>query len=379
MNLLEQYKKEIKIKKYQEDSQQLEVVKALSQLQQQLLAVRKSQNDKRLFRWLPKKKNYRLALIRGIYIWGSVGRGKTFLMDLFYNSLDITDKKRMHFNHFMQMVHKRLRIFRGKKSPLDLLADEIASSIRLICFDEFFVEDIADAMILGGLFRKLFDRGLVLVATSNVEPRCLYLGGLQRELFLPAIDSLIAHVDIFNLDSGVDYRWSNIIEKSRYFDGLSKEKTLKTMDEVFKSFCKGDYLESQSLLMEGREINAIRLSDEVAWFTFESICGYGRGVQDYIEMAAKYRAVLISEVPILTDDLKDETRRFIALVDEFYDSRVILVLSAKVAMKELYQGKYFTFEFQRTLSRLNEMQTEDYLHQSLAFDKSSRHEMKASS
>ncbi|MCF6765269.1 AFG1 family ATPase [Thiotrichales bacterium 19S3-7] len=378
MNLINLYEKEIDKKGYQEDANQLKVVQAL-QVMLNEINDNESKKQKLRLRWLPGKKVHRIKPIDGIYIWGSVGRGKTFLMDLFYDQIQSSYKKRMHFNHFMKMVHQRLRGFQGQKSPLDHLADELVSEMHVICFDEFFVEDIADAMILGGLFTKLFDRGLALVATSNVEPKLLYKGGLQRELFIPAINKLLAHVSVYNLDSGIDYRFSQIAESNRYYNGLIKEDELKKMDEIFKELCQGDYLESQSLLMEGREIDAVRLSDEVAWFEFNSICGYGRGVHDYIEMAAKYRAVLISNIPVLTDKLNDETRRFIALVDEFYDSRVLLFVSAKVAINELYQGKHFEFEFQRTVSRLHEMQTKEYLNQSVEFDKSSRHAMKASS
>ncbi|MCF6776634.1 AFG1 family ATPase [Thiotrichales bacterium 19X7-9] len=378
MDLIELYNKKISEKGYAQDANQLEVIKALQEI---LLKVNENEKKKHKLRlrWLPGKMIHRIKPIKGAYIWGSVGRGKTFLMDLFYSQLQTEYKKRVHFNHFMKMVHQRLKEFKGQKSPLDKLADELVSEMHIICFDEFFVEDIADAMILGGLFTKLFDRGLALVATSNVEPEKLYQGGLQRELFIPAINKLLAHVSVYNLDSGVDYRFSQIAEASRYYNGLTKEKALNKMDEIFQELCQGDYLESQSLLMEGREIDAVRLSDEVAWFEFNSICGYGRGVHDYIEMAAKYKAVLISEIPLLTDKLNDETRRFIALVDEFYDSRVLLFISADVSMKELYQGKHFEFEFQRTVSRLHEMQSKEYLHQSVEFDKSSRHAMKASS
>lgn len=379
MSLISLYHQEIKQKNYAEDQNQLQIITELDKLCLELNTLQ-TKKKKLFLKWLPGKKIYTTPF-KGFYIWGSVGRGKTFLMDLFYQEVQIEHKKRMHFNHFMRMVHQRLRDFHGQKSPLDRLADELASEMQLICFDEFFVEDIADAMILGGLFTKLFDRGLCLVATSNVSPENLYLGGLQRELFLPAIDKLLANVTVYNLDSGIDYRWSQLAETSRYFDRKdNKEIDLKKkMDEVFLSLCEGDYLESQSLLMEGREIEAIRLSNDVAWFAFDKLCGYGRGVHDYIEMAAKYRAVLISDVPVLTEEMQDETRRFIALIDEFYDSRILVIISADVPMKELYQGKYFQFEFQRTLSRLNEMQNRDYLDQSLVFDKSSRHAMKASS
>ena len=358
-------------------------MKALEAIRLQFISIydhnsQSKTKKKLLLRWLPHKKNHSLTPIKGLYIWGSVGRGKTFLMDLFFNQITIKEKKRIHFNHFMKMAHQMLQSYKGIKSPLDKVADEIAASMYLICFDEFFVEDIADAMILGGLFKKLFDRGVCLIATSNVEPKKLYLGGLQRESFLPAIDALMDNVEVFNLDSGIDYRWRAQAEIKRYF--YNESDLFETMESIFRQFCENDdYIKNQTLLMEGREVEAVALSEKVAWFLFDKICGYGRGTYDYIEMAAKYDAVLISQVPILDESQEDEARRFISLVDEFYDSRLILVLEAKVPLKDLYQGEKLQFEFQRTLSRLNEMQTKDYLSESASFDKSSVHAIKASS
>jgi cell division protein ZapE len=356
MQLLEVYYKKIKEKGYQSDIIQEEALKFLQRVYDQI-----TKNRKPKLKWFKKIKRYKVKPIKGVYFWGSVGRGKTFLVDLFFDEVDTEYKKRVHFNHFMKYVHQALAKYKGKKRPLNYVADDIACEIRLLCFDEFFVEDIADAMILGDLFKILFEKGIILVATSNVKPELLYSGGLQRESFLPAIDALLNHVEVFNLDNGIDYRWRHMKTNKRFYYPLDGEKTF--MSNYFNSITKSDALTSTSFILNSRSIKTIKQSDSAIWFDFSILCGHARGVTDYIDIAGHFDTVFISNIPILTEEYEDESRRFIALVDEFYDRKVLLIISAQVAMKELYQGSRLTFEFQRTLSRLNEMQADEFIDQ----------------
>jgi len=350
--LINIYLKQIKLKHYQQDDIQLQAIDKLQQITDALS--RKTQQNfiKRLF-------SRQHLLVKGLYMWGGVGRGKTFIMDLFFQNIPITNKSRQHFNHFMKSVHERLKVHQGRSNPLQAIAQEIANKFQLICFDEFFVEDIADAMILGNLFSKLFKLGVTLVATSNIPPQKLYQGGLQRELFLPAIDSLIQHVEVFNLDQGIDYRKLDLATSSHYFYPLSKGN--QQIEKLFKAHATEHAIYNNHIILEDRKVGIKAIDEHMVWFDFFAICGDARGVGDYIALARRFNYIFISNIPSLTEDHDDATRRFIAMIDEFYDNERQVIISAQVPFEKLYQGIRLKFEFQRTTSRLQEMQTTTYI------------------
>jgi cell division protein ZapE len=319
----------------------------------------------RLLQTQPLKKIKRALLrtsptLKGLYLWGGVGRGKTYLMDIFFNSLAISDKKRTHFHHFMQDVHAKLIEVKGKKNPLKWVAKSIAKEARVLCFDEFFVSDIADAMLLGGLLEYLFEEGVTLVMTSNIAPDGLYQDGLQRERFLPAIDILKEHVDVIEIDGGIDYRL-RVLEKAEIYHYPLDEKADDILTVSFEGLTHGVYVANVSLSVAGRAIAARYRAEGVVWFDFQALCDGPRSPTDYIQIAHEYHTVLLSNVPCLAKDKDDQMRRFISLVDEFYDRGVKLIISAATAPEALYGQGRLAFEFRRTLSRLVEMQSLDYL------------------
>ena len=298
--------------------------------------------------------------VRGLYFWGGVGRGKTFLMDLFYNELPFDQKMRTHFHRFMRQVHQELKSLQGQKNPLEEVAARFANRTRVICFDEFFVSDITDAMILAGLLDALFARGVVLVATSNVVPSGLYKDGLQRSKFLPAIALLEEHTEVVNVDGGYDYRLRALKLAEIYhcpLDGAADA----SLQRSFVAISPDEGIADHVLEIEGRDITARLCGDGVAWFDFTALCDGPRSQNDYIELARIFQTVLVSDVPQFDVKKEDQARRFISLVDEFYDRNVKLILSAEVPIIDLYQGQRLVFEFQRTESRLLEMQSHEYL------------------
>lgn len=299
---------------------------------------------------------------RGIYFWGGVGRGKTYLMDVFYDALPFKEKLRTHFHRFMQRVHQELRDLKGEKDPLKRVAQNLAGQARVICFDEFFVSDIGDAMILAGLLEALFDNGVVFVTTSNCEPSRLYENGLQRSRFLPAIRLLGERLDIVELDGGTDYRLRSLSRAPLYHYPLS-DNSDDLLRERFVSLAP-DFAQTQqnrAIEILGRAIRCRYVSDDVIWFDFEQLCGGPRSVHDYIELARLYHAVILGNLPQLGVDREDQARRFINLVDELYDRGVKLVIAAAVPLDDLYLGVTLRMEFQRTQSRLLEMQSHEYL------------------
>jgi len=299
--------------------------------------------------------------IRGIYLWGDVGGGKTFLMDLFYETLAISAKKRIHFHRMMSEVHAHLNASRGEEDPLDNLAASMARTTRVLCFDEFFVSDIGDAMILGRLLEGLFHHGVTLVATSNSPPNGLYLNGLQRERFLPAIELLERHTSVLKLDTGTDYRLRLLQLQGTYFQGTD-EDTRKRLLHCFEQIAMGNIEKQKIITILGRPIQTAYAAKNIAWFDFMDLCGGPRSQQDYIEIARSYQTVVISDVPVLDSELDDPARRFIALVDEFYDRHVKLILASTAPVELLYTGRRLAFAFERTRSRLAEMQSKKYLH-----------------
>jgi len=298
--------------------------------------------------------------VRGLYIWGGVGRGKTFLMDLFYASLTSGRKIRLHFYHFMRQIHDALRQHAGKADPLLHIAREWSSKVRVICLDEFFVIDITDAMLLGGLLKFLFDEHVTLVTTSNQPPHLLYENGLQRQRFLPAIELLEQHTEVVHLGGGRDYRLEVLKGSGTYFSPTGPTADRQLEDSFLK--LKANCAEANpDLEINGRIISACRVAGDIAWFDFAALCDGPRSPSDYIEIADCYQTILLGNVPQLHDGIDDMVRRFISLIDEFYDRRVKILISAAAPIAELYTGKTLQFDFERTRSRLLEMQSEKYM------------------
>lgn len=300
------------------------------------------------------------AGVPGLYLHGSVGRGKTLMMDLFFQCLPFAEKRRQHFHRFMAMVHEELKRLRDTADPLEAVADRIAAECRVLCFDEFFVSDIADAMLLGTLLTALFERGVTLVATSNVAPRDLYRDGLQRRRFLPAIAAIEANTAVLGIDGNRDHRLRVLEGAAMYLTPADAAADAK-LERFFAAIAPDAAASPGALEIHGRTIEYRAASDGIVWFDFDAICDGPRSQDDYIELAREFHTVIVANVPQLTRDLENPARRLIALVDEFYDRRVKLKLSAAVPLASLYSGSKLVREFERTRSRLTEMQGHDYL------------------
>jgi cell division protein ZapE len=341
------------------DPAQVRAIAYLDSLHREL-EVRRSQREGWLARLLEVGRRQPSAPVTGLYMWGGVGRGKTMLMDLFYECQPVDDRLRMHFHRFMQRVHRELRSLAGTANPLQRVADGLAEESSVLCFDEFFVSDIGDAMILGELLDALFARGVTLVATSNVEPDHLYENGLQRRRFLPAIALLNKHTRVVNVDGEVDHRL-RVLERAEIYhsplDAAAEEGLKASFDALAPEAPEHDVV----MDVEGRPLRARCVAEDVVWFEFSELCEGPRSQNDYIELARVFHAVLISNVRRFTHRNEDAARRFISLVDEFYDHSVKLIISAEVPISELYAGERLRFEFQRTESRLLEMQSHEYL------------------
>lgn len=339
---------------YTPDAAQKRVVAALDDLRTRLLAPQ----PKSLLKGLLGRKTRKLE--KGLYVWGGVGRGKTWLMDLFFQSLPFKDKQRSHFHRFMQSVHDELKKHKDVADPLELVADKIARKTRVLCFDELFVADIADAMLLGNLFRGLFERGVSLVATSNVTPDDLYKDGLQRARFVPAIKLLKEHTQVLHMDGGADYRLRMLEKASTCFDATKADATA-ALDKLFEDVAGETGALDATLTLNHRRLHARRHVEDVVWFTFKELCDGPRGQADYIEIARCYHTVFLTDIPVLGIEQENQARRFITLIDEFYDRSVKLIISTAAPIGDLYRGAKLKFEFERTQSRLIEMQSQEYL------------------
>jgi cell division protein ZapE len=388
MTLRELYAQQLSERGFRPDPVQEAVVDRLDDLRQRLIGARETDGSivRRWFSALGSKPA--TEPVRGLYLWGGVGRGKTWMMDLFYQSLPFPERRRRHFHRFMHDVHAELKSLHEREAPLEVVAEHIAKGTRVLCFDEFFVSDIADAMILGGLFAALFKRGVTLVATSNVEPRNLYKDGLQRQRFLPTIDLLQQHVDVIAVDGNTDYRLRRLTQAGTYLPSGAPD-TMQRLRELFDELADHDGDDTsrsgedsakpavnqsgrpwpgqplvdpaRSIEIEGRRIPVIRDRGGVVWFDFMALCSGPRSQEDYIEIARNYQSVIVSDIPVLDSLHEDEARRFIALVDEMYDRNVNLIVSAAAPPTEIYSGDRVAFQFERTSSRLIEMQSEEYL------------------
>ena len=302
----------------------------------------------------------RRRAIRGVYLWGGVGRGKSFLMDTFFDALPLERKRRVHFHRFMQDIHHRLKAVQGEENPLARIAAEISAEARLLCLDEFQVSDIGDAMLMRNLLAGLFDQGAVLVTTSNQHPDELYLHGLQRTQFLPAIELLKSRLDLIQVDGGTDYRL-RVLEKEGVYHFPLDAAAEAAMEQTFESVAGSAGNRDVDLEIEGRVFRARRVAPGVGWFEFESVCNGPRGQADYIELARRFHTVLISQLRRFAAGDTDRRRRFTWLVDEFYDRRVKLILSAEGRLPDLFREAATGTETDRTVSRLTEMQTRQYL------------------
>jgi cell division protein ZapE len=298
--------------------------------------------------------------VRGAYLWGGVGRGKTLVMDLFCDTLPFDDKARYHFHRLMNRVHRRLAALRLETDPLARVADELAAEARVLCFDEFFVSDIADAMILGRLLDALFQRGVALVATSNIPPDDLYRGGLQRQRFLPAIEALKGHTEVVHVDGLTDYRL-RVLESAEIWHSPLDAQAERNLERYFREMAPDRGSTGEALEVLGRTIHARQRADGMAWFDFAALCEGPRGPDDYIEIARWFQTVIVSAVPVMDARHENEARRFVAMVDEFYDRRVNLIVSAAAPIHDIYRGSRLQREFERTRSRLLEMQSVEYL------------------
>lgn len=347
------YEQQLRDGQIQADDQQLHAIEKLDKI----FTALNQPVKKRLFKRKSKKQS-----VTGLYLWGSVGIGKTYLMDLFYDCATFP-KMRMHFFTFMHNIHKQLHEHQGQKNPLTLIANRIAEQTNVICFDEFFVTNIADAMILGELFKSLFAAGITLIATSNTEPDNLYKDGLQRERFLPAINALKQHTDVIHLTTKHDYRRQQKKPAEVYFFPLN-DTTETQMQEAFDYYNQGKDYDREPLDVNSRTLAVIRKHDTILWCDFRDLCQQDRSQDDYIILAKHYRTILIDGIEPIASHDRRTILRFVHMIDIFYDEQVRVIISAETPAQALYPGGPHTFEFQRTLSRLIDMQSKDYFEPS---------------
>jgi cell division protein ZapE len=352
MTPLEYYQEQCNQGIVSEDAEQLIVMQQLQQIYLNLLS--EHQNRQGLLAIFHKPK-----MVQGLYLWGGVGIGKTFMMDCFYKCLPFSQKMRMHFHQFMQLVHQQLKKHQGEKDPLQVIAKDIARQTMLLCFDELFVSDITDAMLLGHLFRALFSQGVCLVTTSNTKPDDLYKNGLQREQFLPAIAMLKENTTVMHIPSKVDYRLRHLKEAGVFYSPLDEAARLN-MEKSFTALIGSDPVSTDPIMILGRLIKIKKRARKVVWFEFAEICKVPRSQNDYLAIAEQFNTVFISDIPAIPDNAKDTICLFISMVDVFYDAQVRLVLSAAEPVSEIYSRGYMILEYARTHSRLLEMQSIDY-------------------
>ncbi len=359
MTPLQRYQLDIQNRLIKTDDKQWQAVQLTQRLYSEL-----SINEQKKQHFFNSLFNSKKTLVRGLYLWGGTGRGKTYLVDSFYECLPTDKKHRIHFHRFMLDIHQQLGNLPKSPNPLDIIAGQLAEKMKVLCLDEFHVHDIADAMLLAGLLKAMFEKGISLVATSNIAIHNLYKNGLQRERFMYAIELLEKNTKEFDLGDGVDYRF-NILGATEHFYVIDDKKTSE-MGEDFLSYkftelapCKAKT--NRSIEINNREINYNSFADDVIWFDFHELCQTNRSAYDYIEIAEHFRTILLSNIPILNEQDDAAAKRFIHFIDAVYDHNVKLVATAMASPSELYQGKRMKFAFDRTISRLTEMGTEHYL------------------
>ena len=309
---------------------------------------------KRSKSWFGQKK------IKGLYIRGEVGRGKTQMMDIFFETLNIQEKKRVHFHRFMKILHDDLDKISAQKDPLKKVAKEISKKTKVLCFDEFYVEDIGDAMLLGRFINELFENKVTLITTSNTHPDNLYRDGLHRSRFLPAIKSIKENCEIYELNSAQDYRLRTLEQLEIFIIGKG-DQGIKELESNFIELTNGEFQDRQKIKILGREIDTIKLAQGSLWVSFKEICEGPRSAKDYIEICSEFHTLFVSNVPIMKGSNDDSARRFIALVDECYERNVNLILSMETELEQIYSGERLLEPFKRTISRLEEMRSKEYL------------------
>ena len=351
--VIDAYEAELKAKGFQSDPAQQRAVQALQRCADEWSEYKNKRSN------ALKKLIHRPDLPQGVYMYGGVGRGKSFLMDCFFNAVPLKRKVRLHFHEFMREVHRELANFKGVQDPLDLLGARMAKKYKLICFDEFHVADITDAMILYRLLLALFDNGVGFVTTSNFRPNALYPDGLHRDRILPAIDLLNARMDVINVDNGTDYRRRTLEKVELYHCPLGPAAD-KAMEDAFNQLAEVPD-DKPVFHIESRELKPLRRAGGVIWFDFHELCVNPRSQNDYLELASQFHTVLLSNVPYMPVNMASPARRFTWLVDVLYDRRVKLIMSGAVPPEQLYTEGPLVHEFPRTVSRLNEMQSQEYL------------------
>lgn len=358
---LERYRQEVRNGVLQPDDVQERVMTTLERVHQDLLRPLPvaSTGGGGFFSFRRKREPEPVHVVRGAYLWGGVGRGKTHLMDLFYDELTVP-KVRIHFHRFMQRIHEERKTTKDQTHPLRVIAERLSNEARVLCLDEFHVSDIADAMLLGGLLEALFHRGVALVTTSNVVPDNLYKDGLQRARFLPAIDLLKTHTEVVHVDGQSDYRL-RALEQAEIYHSPLDEGAHASLARGFDSLAVGHVEEGGALEILGRDIATVKRGDGAVWFNFAELCDGPRSAADYIEIARLFHTVFLANIPLIDAKENDRAQRFISLIDELYDRNVNLIASAAGEPHELYTDGRKSFEFERTVSRLREMRSREYL------------------
>ena len=359
MTPLQRYQSDIQKRKIKTDDLQWQAVQHTQRLYSELNLA--TNPDKNFITSIFKKKK---KWVRGLYLWGGTGRGKTYLIDSFYDCLPGTKKHRVHFHRFMLDIHQQLDNLPKSPNPLNVIASQLAEKINVLCLDEFHVHDIADAMLLAGLLKAMFERGITLVATSNIAIHDLYKNGLQRERFMYAVDLLQKYTEEFDLGEGTDYRF-NILGESHHYFVLDDEHTKEMSDDLllykFTELAPCPPKNNRSIEINNREINYIALADDVIWFDFYELCYSNRSAHDYIKIAESFHTVLLSNIQVFNEQDDAAAKRFVHFIDAIYDHNVKLLAYATAAPSSLYHGKRMKFAFDRTISRLAEMGTEQYL------------------
>jgi cell division protein ZapE len=355
MSPLTYYQQQLDSGLIQKDPQQLAVIHILDNIYFKLIKQTEVADQ-----WLSRWRHPQLTrhAVTGLYVWGSVGVGKTLLMDIFYDCLPVK-KRRSHFHEFMRDIHQQLKQHQGEKNPLARIAKTIAQDVQVLCFDEMMVDDIADAMILGNLFQALFQHRICLITSSNVAPDDLYKNGLQRELFYPAIALIKKHTDVFHMISHHDYRVMSTAQAGVYFTPLNQQAA-ENMEKCFQYFAQQAPVSTDAIDVLDRKITIHKQANDTIWFDFFALCDIPRSQNDYLVLAKKYKTVLISNIPVMSAEQNNLITAFIHLIDIFYDANVRVVISAAAPVEALYPAGRLRFAFARTQSRLIEMQSIDY-------------------